>query len=1097
MKIMLHRWRVLVLAVAAPAVLSPANGSPPLHRELTFQERIDCQRAIERVYYSHQIRATRPFEEAVPEELLERKVRTYLRQSVALDELWHTPITAPMLKAELDRMAAGSQLPERFEEIYTALGHDPLLVMECFVRPVLADRLSRNFFAFDERIHGKARARAEGLREKLVRGEVDPCREHPLRSVVDGQTTSPMPRVREQEDAFVLDASLAGEPNDGHMARYNVPKRSWDDWWRGESVRFDEGQIRAVPLPVSTLLPPGTGADSIDPMCAADDTWDNGSLSKVPQSGTGPAVWTGTHMLVVGSSPLLKYDALTDTWTASAVANPVFFQPYSTAVWTGSVLIVWGGGSRPGNSGALYDPTADSWRPTSTIGAPSPRWFHTAIWTGSQMIVWGGSGQNTGGTYDPVGDTWTPTSLVGAPEGRSWHSAVWTGDRMIVWGGYGSGFLDNGGVYDPATDSWRAVSTVNAPAARISPSAVWTGDRMIVWGGTDPVNGGGGIDTGGVFDPETDSWQPTSTAGAPQGRANHAVFWTGQEMLIWGGELIGPEEFGGAGPGGRYDPATDTWRPITTDNMPDPRRDFAAVWTGDRMVVFGGYDPNEWVYGYIWPLYTGGRYDPVTDSWTPTASTSNGPSPPRFGRAAIWTGNEMILWGGGDIRYNAFASGKRYDPLTDSWRQMSMIDAPEGRANPAAVWTGDEMILWGGDHRIFTHSEPLSTGARYDPISDSWRPLSGIGAPQARALPSGVWTGERMIVWGGAIIGGVINTGGIYDPEADTWSPMTTVDAPEGRYFHTAVWTGDRMIIWGGDNGLETASFDTGGAYDPLTDTWHPTSMAGAPSARYGHAWVWTGRELFVFSGAFAHYYPALEDGALYDPVLDRWRPVSVMGAISGFALTAVWTGHEVLVWGPDDRGGRYDPFRDAWRPISTIDAPDTSGTTALWTGTHMLVWGSWGFGGRYVAYYPPDDDMDGFTTCGGDCDDADPSIYPGATEICDGKDNDCDNLLPAEEVDADGDGFMVCAGDCDDNDAQVNPAAADLPGNRADENCDGVLACDPDAPWANHGGFVSCVARECRGLVEAGAVTAEECARLLSQVARVRPAASRRRAVP
>ncbi len=57
---------------------------------------------------------------------------------------------------------------------------------------------------------------------------------------------------------------------------------------------------------------------------------------------------------------------------------------------------------------------------TSTASAPSPRSGHTAVWTGSLMLVWGGSGggggyQNTGGRYDPATDSWTATSTAAAP----------------------------------------------------------------------------------------------------------------------------------------------------------------------------------------------------------------------------------------------------------------------------------------------------------------------------------------------------------------------------------------------------------------------------------------------------------------------------------------------------------------------------------------------------------------------------------------------------------------------------------------------------------------------------------------------------------
>ena len=61
------------------------------------------------------------------------------------------------------------------------------------------------------------------------------------------------------------------------------------------------------------------------------------------------------------------------------------------------------------------------------------------------------------------------------------------------------------------------------------------------------------------------------------------------------------------------------------------------------------------------------------------------------------------------------------------------------------------------------------------------------------------------------------------------------------------------------------------------------------------------------------------------------------------------------------------------------------------------------------------DVDADGSAPCDGDCDDADPTVLPGAVEACDGVDTDCDGVVPTDEFDADGDGQAVCAGDCDD----------------------------------------------------------------------------------
>lgn len=130
------------------------------------------------------------------------------------------------------------------------------------------------------------------------------------------------------------------------------------------------------------------------------------------------------------------------------------------------------------------------------------------------------------------------------------------------------------------------------------------------------------------------------------------------------------------------------------------------------------------------------------------------------------------------------------------------------------------------------------------------------------------------------------------------------------------------------------------------------------------------------------------------------------------------------------------------------------------------------------------DADGDGVGPCN-DCDDNDSSVYPEAPELCDGKDNNCDTVIPADEMDSDGDGFMTCDGDCDDLDYYINPDAYELPGNTVDENCDGSLgACDPGAEWKNHGQFVRCVAHEVDALIEASILTEEEGDALITSAA-------------
>jgi hypothetical protein len=143
-------FKRLLLILAALAGSFPVCVSPAHARDLTFEERVRAQEAIERVYYSHRIGAEAPFEQAVPRQPIEEKVRRYLTQSTALEQSRGIRITAESLRRELERIARQTRFPERLRQIYLALGEDPVLVQECFVRPVIVERLARSHFAGDD-----------------------------------------------------------------------------------------------------------------------------------------------------------------------------------------------------------------------------------------------------------------------------------------------------------------------------------------------------------------------------------------------------------------------------------------------------------------------------------------------------------------------------------------------------------------------------------------------------------------------------------------------------------------------------------------------------------------------------------------------------------------------------------------------------------------------------------------------------------------------------------------------------------------------------------------------------------------------------------
>lgn len=347
---------------------------------------------------------------------------------------------------------------------------------------------------------------------------------------------------------------------------------------------------------------------------------------------------------------------------------------------------------------------------------------------------------------------------------------------------------------------WTAVTAVNAPTARTGHTAVWTGTRMIVWGGTDA--NGLETNTGGRYDPATDTWTATSTVNAPGVRYGHHAVWTGTRMLVWGG-LTGGVSIPATlyDDGGAYDPVADTWTPLTLVSAPGMRYGATDAWSGSEWVVWGGHLSTD--------LDTGGIYDPVADTWTATSLTGS-PSP-RQDHAAAFLAGQMVIWGGLQVGTStpALADGGRLDLATGAWSPTSLVGAPSARFFHSAVSTGKEMIVWGGQIGG-------ATGGRYDPVADTWAQVSTTNAPTSRFKHTALWTGSRMIVFGGfdPTTGAVTNTGGVYDPATDTWSTTPGASAPSPRQVHTAIWTGTKMIVWGGEDTNGTVN-GTGAALVP------------------------------------------------------------------------------------------------------------------------------------------------------------------------------------------------------------------------------------------------------------------------------------------
>jgi len=138
----------------------------------------------------------------------------------------------------------------------------------------------------------------------------------------------------------------------------------------------------------------------------------------------------------------------------------------------------------------------------------------------------------------------------------------------------------------------------------------------------------------------------------------------------------------------------------------------------------------------------------------------------------------MIIWGGAEDELSfsgaSFEDGAAYDPQLDVWREIAAAPLSR-RSGHVAVWTGSEMLVWGGTHRgagylLDDQGPGFRDGAAFDPANNTWRRIADSPAGWT-AKATGTWTGTELVVARTARDGGeqVLEVMA-YDPAVDTWT---------------------------------------------------------------------------------------------------------------------------------------------------------------------------------------------------------------------------------------------------------------------------------------------------------------------------------------
>ena len=360
----------------------------------------------------------------------------------------------------------------------------------------------------------------------------------------------------------------------------------------------------------------------------------------------------------------------------------------------------------------------------------------------------------------------TATAPVSAPLAGTWLglpaspvalqtnvTSVWTGREMLLYGVIGvapdGNFLKASNAlasYNPTSRTWRRLPSPPGPAEYLGRHPLaWTGKEMLVWPNR-------------AYNPLTNQWR--RLPAAPFGGGG-IVVWTRHELIGWGGGCCGDAFSDGAA----YNPTTNTWRKLARSPLA-PSQSPVGAWTGHELIVFvGDVGPD----GKRWPaqLARAAAYNPATNTWRRIS-----PLPAsRGGATAVWDGREVLVVGGAPAPRGGSPSplarvGFAYNPTTNHWRPLPPMES--GRSAEAAVWTGKQLLLWGGSQTADAGPPVVPPhGLAYDSATNRWSPL-----PQAPLLgrldPTAVWTGTQLIVWGGQKPGAGIKSfadGAAFTPE--------------------------------------------------------------------------------------------------------------------------------------------------------------------------------------------------------------------------------------------------------------------------------------------------------------------------------------------
>lgn len=223
------------------------------------------------------------------------------------------------------------------------------------------------------------------------------------------------------------------------------------------------------------------------------------------------------------------------------------------------------------------------------------------------------------------------------------------------------------------------------------------------------------------------------------------------------------------------------------------------------------------------------------------------------------------------------------------------------RAQAAVVWTGTRLVVWGGNLDAANMGLPgpyrsFNDGAVYAPAARAWTPMAASPLPATVEQPAGAFTDDGVVFARGRATA-------IWVPATNTWRKLG--DAPAAVTDMT--FTGSVVVSYSANATLDVGS----GVWQALPD---------APVKLERSTFTWTGRELVVIGGPGTPFTSA--EAIALDPSRRKWRRIANPPvAVHAEALSADWDGTRVVVVNYDMKAIAWDPARDEWSTLPDVPA--------------------------------------------------------------------------------------------------------------------------------------------------------------------------------